>query len=176
MHLNRSAVSPFDYPTSYVHPADGTERQTKSRETICSLVRLRDLFVTSDRYAFDAHDHIVSITFLRSICQLSLTHCFNFKELCTCTKSLCNNAHPASIQASVLWTALFAIATVLINACSLDLPRDQHSPFRASRQLSDSSQRAELFEGSRWALPSTNPSREQRVKRHIEGESGAGIG
>ncbi|KAL3082829.1 hypothetical protein niasHS_010631 [Heterodera schachtii] len=46
-------------------------RTAKSGATICSAIRLRDLFISSDRYAFDAHDHI---------------------ELCACIRSNCNSA------------------------------------------------------------------------------------
>uniref|UniRef100_A0A183CCV8 Protein quiver n=1 Tax=Globodera pallida TaxID=36090 RepID=A0A183CCV8_GLOPA len=48
-------------------------RTTKSGATICSAIRLRDLFISSDRYAFDPHDHI---------------------ELCACIRSNCNSARP----------------------------------------------------------------------------------
>ncbi|KAI3422438.1 hypothetical protein GPALN_012947 [Globodera pallida] len=50
-------------------------RTTKSGATICSAIRLRDLFISSDRYAFDPHDHI---------------------ELCACIRSNCNSC-PAKV-------------------------------------------------------------------------------
>uniref|UniRef100_A0A914HII1 Uncharacterized protein n=1 Tax=Globodera rostochiensis TaxID=31243 RepID=A0A914HII1_GLORO len=67
-------------------------KTTKSGATICSAIRLRDLFISSDRYAFDPHDHI---------------------ELCACIRSNCNSARPKFCTKNALLATITTFLTFL---------------------------------------------------------------
>ncbi|KAL7073133.1 hypothetical protein ACQ4LE_007388 [Meloidogyne hapla] len=43
-------------------------RTTKTGANICTAIRLRDLFVSSDRYGFDPHDHVDLCACIRTDC------------------------------------------------------------------------------------------------------------
>jgi len=64
-HYNRTAIRLFDYqPSSLmgddrVHEGRSSSNGRELGSSVCSLIRLRDLFASSDRFAFDAHDHVV---------------------------------------------------------------------------------------------------------------------
>nr|CAD2204244.1 unnamed protein product [Meloidogyne enterolobii] len=46
-------------------------RTTKTGANICTAIRLRDLFVSSDRYGFDPHDHVDLCACIRSDCNFA---------------------------------------------------------------------------------------------------------
>lgn len=73
IHYNHSAILTSSKLSTKILSSNARIKSSSTRTSnfYCTLVRLRDLFLTSNRYNFDSFDHI---------------------ELCTCVQSLCNNA------------------------------------------------------------------------------------
>lgn len=97
IHFNRTAIRIYDYAAKSSSIMDYSSNQQKDRNlinsfTFCTFVRLRDLFVSSERYAFEKGDQV---------------------ELCTCIKSLCNNS-TTNIRAIYLYLMTFII--LLLNS------------------------------------------------------------
>ncbi|KAI1719818.1 ly-6-related protein [Ditylenchus destructor] len=90
LHYNRTAVRIYDHSSSSSVMGGGTNGRSGS-SSHCSRIRLRDLFISSDRYAFDTHD---------------------FVKLCACLRPLCNSA--AKTLSGQTTTMMTLFATFLI--------------------------------------------------------------
>lgn len=95
IHYNHSAISTSSKMSSRVM-GSAMRSKTSSSSTsnlFCTFVRLRDLFLTSNRYNFDSFDHV---------------------ELCTCAQPLCNKAMRASIAPNFFAIYIFALTITTI--------------------------------------------------------------
>ncbi|KAH7730725.1 Collagen alpha-4(VI) chain, partial [Aphelenchoides avenae] len=78
---------------------------------VCYLVRLRDLFVTSERYSFDSADHV---------------------EMCTCQKTMCNAATSTSagLLGNLLPLTLALSSFAYLRGSSIDFDLSAHLRYR----------------------------------------------
>ncbi|KAF7638363.1 hypothetical protein Mgra_00002045 [Meloidogyne graminicola] len=67
-------------------------RTTKTGANICTAIRLRDLFVSSDRYGFDPHDHV---------------------DLCACIRSECNSTKRKMTTGIIPFIGLLIISLLI---------------------------------------------------------------
>lgn len=102
IHFNRTAIRIYDYAAAKSAAGSSTDHErsaTANRHTVgsftfCTFVQLRDLFVSSERYAFEKGDQA---------------------ELCTCVRALCNAA--TSIKTTKALTWILMIVTISTTLC-----------------------------------------------------------
>lgn len=99
IHFNRTAIRIYDYSAKSSTSMMNFERTNNNNPqrnfygsyTFCTFIRLRDLFVGLERYAFEKGDQI---------------------ELCTCIKSLCNHSTRSTTNLNYLKLLLFSITII----------------------------------------------------------------